>query len=98
VTGVARVGNFVTGHMLQGPLAGWKLKCRSQKDLIKTPRACTAADFEPDWSQKRVDMKVGLDVAWLASKDIVDRIILVAVDTEFIPAMKFARHEGVQVA
>lgn len=42
-------------------------------------------------------MKIGLDVAWLASKGIVDRIILVAADTDFIPAMKFARREGVQV-
>lgn len=63
--------------------AGWKPKYRSQKDLIKNPRACTASDFEPDWSQKRVDMKIGLDVAWLASKGIVDRIILVAADTDY---------------
>lgn len=46
---------------------------------------------------KRVDMKIGLDVAWLASKGIVDRIILVTADTDFVPAMKFARREGVQV-
>ncbi|MGV8083865.1 MAG: NYN domain-containing protein [Coriobacteriia bacterium] len=78
-------------------VSGWKLKYQSQKELIKTPRACVATDFEPDWTQKRVDMKIGLDVAWLASKGIVDRIILVAADTDFIPAMKFARREGVQV-
>lgn len=42
-------------------------------------------------------MKVGLDVAWLSSKRIVDRIVLAAGDSDFVPAMKFARREGVQV-
>jgi len=42
-------------------------------------------------------MKIGLDVSWLASKRIVDRIILVTGDSDFVPAMKFARREGVQV-
>jgi len=42
-------------------------------------------------------MKIGLDVAWLSSKQIVERIILVTADSDFVPAMKFARREGVQV-
>ncbi len=42
-------------------------------------------------------MKIGLDVAWLASKGIVERIILVTADSDFVPAMKFARREGIQV-
>jgi len=32
-----------------------------------------------------------------SSKRIVDRIILVICDSDFIPAMKFARREGVQI-
>lgn len=48
-------------------------------------------------TQKQVDMKIGLDIAWLSSKKIVDRIVLVAGDTDFIPAMKFARKEGLIV-
>jgi uncharacterized LabA/DUF88 family protein len=52
---------------------------------------------QPEILQKRVDIKIGLDVAWLASRHIVDRIALVTGDTDFIPAMKFARREGVQV-
>ena len=39
----------------------------------------------------------GLDVAWLASNSIVERIVLVTSDSDFIPAMKFARREGVQI-
>ena len=33
-------------------------------------------------------MKMGLDIAWLASKRIADRIILVTADSDFVPAMK----------
>lgn len=53
--------------------------------------------FKPDFKQKEVDIKIGLDVAWLSSKRIVDKIILVTGDQDLVPAMKFARREGVQV-
>ena len=61
------------------------------------PQNITPSDFEADFTQKEVDIKIGLDVAWISSKRIVDRIILVTGDTDFVPAMKFARKEGVQV-
>ena len=54
-------------------------------------------DFQPDLKQKHVDMKIGLDIAWLASKRIVERIVLVTADSDFVPAMKFARRKGVEV-
>jgi uncharacterized LabA/DUF88 family protein len=76
---------------------GWMIKKRAAEEIAKTGRALQAIDFAPDLKQKRVDMKIGLDVAWLASKGIVDRIILVTADSDFVPAMKFARREGVQV-
>jgi uncharacterized LabA/DUF88 family protein len=76
---------------------GWKIKSFATKEIAKTGRQLKADDFAPDVKQKRVDMKIGLDVAWLASKGIVDRIILVTGDSDFVPAMKFARREGVQV-
>lgn len=65
--------------------------------MMKTGRALTASDLEPEFRQKRVDTKIGLDVAWLASKRIVDTIILVSADSDFAPALKFARREGVRV-
>ena len=52
---------------------------------------------KPVLEQKRVDMKIGLDVAWLSSRRIVDRIAMVTADTDFVPVMKFVRREGVQV-
>ncbi len=76
---------------------GWKIKKQAMEDVAKTGRPLTASDFAPDLKQKRVDIKIGLDVAWLSSKGIVDRIVLVTGDSDFIPATKFARREGVQV-
>ena len=76
---------------------GWLIKRTSALSIIGTNRALTYSDYEPDLKQKHVDMKIGLDVAWLSSKGIVERIILVTADSDFIPAMKFARREGVQV-
>lgn len=76
---------------------GWMIKKRAAEELARTSRALLPDDFAPDLKQKRVDIKIGLDVAWLASKAIVDRIILVTADSDFVPAIKFARREGVQV-
>lgn len=76
---------------------GWMIKKFATKEIARTGRPIKADDFAPDVKQKRVDMKIGLDVAWLASKGIVDRIVLVTGDSDFVPAMKFARREGVQV-
>ena len=47
--------------------------------------------------QKGVDMRIGIDVATLTLKRILDRFILVSGDTDMIPAMKLARREGVLV-
>lgn len=54
-------------------------------------------DFEANFQQKGVDMRVGLDVATLSMNHLVERIVLVAADSDFIPAMKLARREGVQI-
>ena len=76
---------------------GWVIKKNSLTNISRTGRAIIPADYVPDLEQKRVDIKIGLDVAWLASRKIVQRIILVTADSDFIPAMKFARQEGIQV-
>ena len=76
---------------------GWLIRRKAAQDIIKTGRALTDSDFAPDLKQKRVDMKIGLDVAWLASKAIVEKLVLVTADSDFVPAMKFVRREGVQV-
>ena len=78
---------------------GWTLT----KDYIKraiqgpTPHPVQARDVFFSLEQKGVDMRIGIDVATLSLKRIVDRIILISGDTDMIPAMKLARREGVQV-
>lgn len=76
---------------------GWVIKKHAARDILRTGRQLKENDFEPDLKQKRVDIKIGLDVAWLSSKSIVDKIVLVTGDSDFVPAMKFARREGVQI-
>ncbi|MBS3735043.1 MAG: NYN domain-containing protein [Phycisphaerae bacterium] len=76
---------------------GWRLRETALRHIAAEPRHLDAADLEPDFEQKRVDIKIGLDVAWPASKQIVDRVVLVTGDTGFVPALTFARREGTQV-
>lgn len=53
--------------------------------------------WKPDFKQKGVDMKVGLDMALMALKHTADKIVLVAGDSDFIAPIKFVRKEGLQV-
>ena len=42
-------------------------------------------------------MKLGIDIASLAYKKQVDQIVLIAGDSDFVPAAKLARREGLDV-
>jgi len=55
-------------------------------------------DFIPDIQQKGVDIKIALDFSWLSRSKEADRIILIAGDSDFVPAIKEARRHGIQVA
>ncbi len=46
--------------------------------------------------QKGVDMRIGLDISTLTLKKQVDTIVLVTGDSDFVPAAKLARREGVE--
>lgn len=76
---------------------GWKLGRAALSSLSKKPRPVTAQDFVPDMGQKGVDIRIGLDIARIAVKRIVDIIVLVTGDSDFVPVMKFARTEGIKV-
>lgn len=52
-------------------------------------------DFSINVEQKGVDMKIGIDISSLAYKKQVDQIILIAGDSDFVPASKQARREGI---
>ncbi len=51
-------------------------------------------DFILEVEQKGVDMKIGIDIASLAYKRLVNQIILISGDSDFVPAAKLARREG----
>ena len=76
---------------------GWKLGGAALRSISQHPRAIVARDLVPDLRQKGVDMRIGLDIAWLATKRLVDAIALVTGDSDFIAAMKLARKEGLRI-
>jgi uncharacterized LabA/DUF88 family protein len=77
--------------------AGWKLGIAALKSLAKGSRAITASDLVPDLRQKGVDMRIGLDIAFIALRKVADVLVLVTGDSDFVPAMKVARREGMRV-
>lgn len=83
------------GHLIQ---SGWKLGRMALSAIRRTPsKLIEARDLVPDISQKGVDIRIGLDIATLALKRVVDNLVLVTGDSDFVPAMKLARKEGLKV-
>lgn len=56
----------------------------------------SADDIEYPLRQKGVDMRIGLDITTMTMKRQVDTIVLVTGDSDFVPAAKMARREGVE--
>ena len=52
-------------------------------------------DVTPEIRQKGIDMKIGVDIASLSLKRFVDKIVLFSGDSDFVPAAKMARREGI---
>lgn len=77
----------------------WILKAESQRRLLNGDLAADALsddDFEAALRQKGVDMRIGLDIASITLKRQAGMIILIAGDSDFVPAAKLARREGMQ--
>lgn len=55
----------------------------------------TEDDFYLAISQKGVNMRIGLDIAALTERRLVNQIIMIAGDSDFVPADKHARRSGV---
>lgn len=75
---------------------GWGVRSGSLNKDVPELRV-TAATLKPQISQKGVDMRIGMDIAALTLKNLVGVILLVTGDSDFVPAMKFARREGAQL-
>lgn len=55
----------------------------------------TESDISLNIEQKGVDMRIGIDISSLAYKKQVNQIILISGDSDFVPAAKQARREGI---
>ena len=76
----------------------WILRQNPQERLLNGDLAVSDlkdSDFSPHLRQKGVDMRIGLDIATITLKNQADVIILVSGDSDFVPAAKLARREGV---
>jgi uncharacterized LabA/DUF88 family protein len=76
----------------------WIIKPSKTKELLTKQIAIedlTEDDVQFDFTQKMVDIKIGLDIASITLKGQVDQIILVSGDSDFVPAAKLARREGI---
>ena len=83
---------------LQERESGFRIRGKAVKRICRgdmTFDDLTEEDFELDLVQKGVDMRIGLDIASLADKRLVTRIVLIAGDSDFVPAAKHARREGI---
>lgn len=76
---------------------GWKIRGETIDELKVALRELVENDLAPDVEQKGVDLRIGLDVATLSFKRTVEIIVLVSGDSDLVPAMKFARREGLRV-
>ena len=78
--------------------AAWTIRTPKIKPLLKKQIALSdleESDVVYDVQQKGVDMRIGLDIASMCYKRFVDQIVLIAGDSDFVPAAKLARREGV---
>lgn len=76
-------------------LAPGKLKALLEKKIVVDD--LKEDDFKPLIEQKAVDMKLGLDITLIATKRQADLLIIITGDADIVPALKFARREGMQV-
>lgn len=87
-----RLGEFLEGSM-EFVLKPGVLKRLCKKEI--TVDDLTLDDLVVDMTQKGVDMRIGLDISSIAFKKQATKIILIAGDSDFVPAAKHARREGI---
>lgn len=76
----------------------WHIYPRIVKELLSGKISIsdlTEKDVYLEIRQKGIDMKIGVDIASLALKRFVDTIVLFSGDSDFVPAAKLARREGI---
>lgn len=78
--------------------ASYQLRQETIKRLLSGEKRIsdlTEEDFYLSLHQKGIDTRIGIDIVAMTLKKQVDKIILIAGNSDFVPAAKFARREGV---
>lgn len=89
-----RLGRLSTANIC------YNLKSDALKDLCagrRTVADLNSYDLQLHVEQKGVDMRIGIDLLHLAYKRLVDQVIMITGDSDFVPAAKLARREGLDV-
>ena len=73
---------------------------RTEKTKLLYTHKITIDDLVPDdyvlvTHQKGVDMRIGIDIASVSYKKQASKIVLISGDSDFVPAAKLARREGI---
>jgi uncharacterized LabA/DUF88 family protein len=93
-----RAKDFVAMRLGIAKQRGWTVtESYIKKAISGRHQPLQSTDVLLSVEQKGVDMRIGIDVATLSLKRIVERIILISGDIDMIPALKLARREGIQV-
>jgi len=84
------------GHLKES--GNWIIHANQIKGLLT--KEITVDDLKErnvryDLRQKGVDIKIGVDITSLSIKRMVNKIILISGDSDFVPAAKMARREGI---
>ena len=86
-----RIGTLKDNH-------NWQIYPGRVKELLsgkKKLEDLKDSEIFLDVQQKGIDMKIGVDIATLALKRFVDTIVPFSGDSDFVPAAKLARREGI---
>lgn len=78
--------------------SSWQFRPIIVPDIIKGVKNSTnwtEDDVFYEMRQKGIDMKIGVDIASIALKKFADKIVLISGDSDFVPAAKLARREGI---
>jgi len=76
----------------------WQFRADIVTDILKgtkNPTNWNENDVYYEIRQKGIDMKIGIDIASITLKKFVDKIVLISGDSDFVPAAKLARREGI---
>jgi uncharacterized LabA/DUF88 family protein len=77
---------------------GWTISSAKIKELYNHKISfedLKEDDYKLITKQKGVDMRIGIDIASVSYKKQASKIVLISGDSDFVPAAKLARREGI---